>query len=167
MTAASSTPIVPFDWSLPSRCTLSISTSAFIPLAPRIWLPAVMIEIGPSSLVMCCNSSGFKPNDTVTLSPTTHSADAATRLFTVWRAYSSAASRPPATSDTTMTAIRTIDREPRRLIRLGLGPFGVGLPGRPHVISGARPHRVVSVRRPVRIPHLTILPRQSEHKSST
>jgi hypothetical protein len=36
---------------------------------------------------------------------------------------------PPATSDTTMTAITTIDRGPRRLMRRGLGPVGVGPPG--------------------------------------
>ena len=40
-------PIVPLELPLSASLTSSMSMSAFIPLASRIWLPAVVIEMLP------------------------------------------------------------------------------------------------------------------------
>src|ERR1700754_3289909 len=59
---------------------------------------------------MCCQRNGGKvPHDTDALSCTTHPAALATTSSARLRAYSSPASRPAATSATTMTTTRTID----------------------------------------------------------
>ena len=44
---ASSAPIVPFELPLSCSRTSSMLTLAFMPLASRIWLPAVSIEMLP------------------------------------------------------------------------------------------------------------------------
>jgi hypothetical protein len=47
VTAASSTPIVPFDWSFAVQMHVVDFYLGLHTFTPRIWLPAVMIEIGP------------------------------------------------------------------------------------------------------------------------
>src|SRR6185437_15024621 len=59
---------------------------------------------------MCCNrNGGSAPNETDTLSCTTHWVAFATTASARLRAYSSPAVRPAATSATMMTTTRTID----------------------------------------------------------
>src|SRR5689334_5046693 len=63
---------------------------------------------------MCCQrNGGSASNDTDALSCTTHCAAAAITSSARLRAYSSPASRPAATSATTMTTASTIDRGSR------------------------------------------------------
>ena len=64
---------------------------------------------------MCCNRNGLAPNDTVALSCTTHSVALATTSSARWRAYSSAPTRPAATSATTITTTSMIDSGSRNI----------------------------------------------------
>ncbi len=99
--------------------------SIFMPLASRIWLPAVDTEMLVKCLVRCCHSiSGVTPNDAVAWSLTSHATASATLVSATWRAYSSAPTSPATTRANTMMQTSTMDsgsRRKRRFLFLGAG----------------------------------------------